>query len=561
MLDGRVPTAGGHAFDLVRLCRDFSERSPLPKLAVEGGTHVVRYVNPAFCRLAGKERAELIGRPLPEVVPEGEANGAGAMIDRVHRTGAPENLVEQEHRHASPVYWSYAMWPILGADGCPAGVMIQVVDATETAIFRKQAIELNQELVLSAIRQQELTEATDGLNARLQAAIRHKDHFMAVLSHELRTPLTPVLAAVTLLRRSPLLDDDARELVEMIGRNAELEARLIDDLLDATRIEQGRMSLFRRPVDLGTVVARAAEVCWPDLEAGGVALEIDPAGGPFLVDADAARLQQVFWNLMRNAIKFSPAGGRVRVACRREGESWVAAEVIDGGVGIDAELLPRLFTAFQQGDEAQVRRFGGLGLGLAICKAIVELHGGTVAVQSGGRGAGATFSVRLPLLVGVQSAPSEGEPDRADARPSARPLRILMVEDHADGGRAMGRLLTADGHAVQWATDIATALGLAGEYPFDLLISDLGLPDGSGLDLMRSLRHRGSTLPGITLSGYGQEQDVDQSREAGFALHLTKPVDFEELRAAIRETTRRDGSPDPANSDSRGEPDLRVRGQ
>ena len=416
MCEDPEPVSGENPFDLLRLCRDFSERSPLPKLAVQGEVHVVRYVNPAFCRLAGKARSELVGRPFTEVVPEGAANGCREMLDRVYRTGTHENLVEQEHRHTSPAYWSYVMWAILGADDLPAGVMIQVADATEIAIFRRQLIEMNQELVLSSIRQHELAEATEGLNARLQAAIRHKDQFMAVLSHELRTPLAPILAAVTLLRRDPRMDDDSRDLVEMIGRNAAIEARLIDDLLDTTRIERGRMNLDRHAVDLGVVIAHAAEVCRPDLEASKVELEVDGGDGPFLVDADPGRLQQVFWNLLRNAIKFSSAGGRVLVRCRCEGDEFVVAEVADSGVGIDAELLPRLFTPFQQGDVGQAHRYGGLGLGLAICKAIVELHGGTVAASSGGRGKGAIFTLRLPLLAGVRPVPAEVVPDPANPR-------------------------------------------------------------------------------------------------------------------------------------------------
>jgi two-component system CheB/CheR fusion protein len=538
-----------------RVCRELSERSPQPVVAAEGTTHVVTYLNPAFAHLVGRETRDLIGRPFAEAVPEGEGNGCPGLVDRVLRTGAPENLAEQEHRQSGPrpVYWSYAVWAIHGEDGRPTGVMIQVTDATETVLLGRRSTAMSEALLLSSIRQHELAEAADGLNARLRDAIRHKDHFLAVLSHELRTPLTPVLAAVELLRRAHGLDDAARELVEMIGRNAALEARLIDDLLDTTRIEQGRMNLFRRPVDLGVVVAQAIEVCGSDLEAGEVALEVDSGGGPLLVDADAGRLQQVFWNLLRNAIKFSPAGGRVEVRCRREGEASVVVEVVDRGVGIDAGLVPRLFAAFQQGDEAQVRKFGGLGLGLAISKAIVELHGGTVAAWSAGRGEGATFSVRLPLLAGERPAPVEGGPDRAGSRPPAASLRILLVEDHEDGGRAMSQLLAADGHEVRWARDVATGLGLAGQHPFDLLICDLGLPDGSGLDLMRTLRHGGSSLPGVTLSGYGQEQDLVQSRDAGFARHLTKPVDFRALRAAVREVAGHDGTGSPAELGSRGE--------
>lgn len=526
----------GFPFDFARLSRDFSERSPMASVAVEGEAHVVRYVNPAFCRLSGTARSVLIGQPFTEVVPEGKANGCRAMLDRVYRTGTPENLAEQEHRQNSPAYWSYVMWVILGADEHPAGVMIQVSDVTEISIFRMRSIEMNREVVLSSIRRHELVESPDGLNTRPRDAIRQKDQFMAVLSHELRTPLAPILTAVDLLRRVPRLDTDTHALIEMIGRNTSLEARLIDDLLDTTRIEQGRMTLERGLIDLEVVLTQAAEVCRSDMEAGKVALTVDSAGGPFFVHADPVRLQQVFWNLLRNAIMFSRAGGEVLIRCRREDDASVVIEVSDGGVGIDAGLLPSLFTPFRQGDEDQVREFGGLGLGLSICKTIVEPHGGTIAAKSDGRGKGATFTVGMPLLVGVRPAPADIETTSTDSDSPTGRLRILLVEDHADGGLAMSQLLKADGHAVDWVRDLAGGLDLARRQPFDLLISDLGPPDGSGLDLMRTLRHQGSTLPGFSLSGYGQEQDVTQSREAGFTRHLTKPANFHALRAAIRET-------------------------
>ena len=515
-------------------------------LAVEGRTHIVCYVNPSFYRLVRREPPDLIGRPFAEAVPEGEGNGCLSLLDQVYRTGTPENLLEQEHRHTSPTYWSYAMWPILGADDRPAGVMIQVTDATEIAIFRRRAAEVNEALLISSIRQHELTETAENLNGRLQAAARHKDHFMAVLSHELRTPLTPVIAAVSLLQRDTRLDDDTRGLVEMIDRNVTLEARLIDDLLDMTRIERGQIILERRAVDLCVVIERAAEVCRPDLGARDLTLEVDLTDGPILVEADAGRLQQVFWNLIRNSIKFSPVGGHVRVRCRRQGDSYAVAEVSDDGVGIDPGLLPRLFNAFQQGDIVQSRRYGGLGLGLAISKTIVELHGGTITAQSAGKDKGAIFSVRLPIMGGVQSVPAGEKLARVASQRPLRPLLILLVEDHVDSGRALRQLLTAAGHTVQWGSDVATGISLARRQRFDLLISDLELPDGSGLDVMRTLRREGSTLPGITLSGYSQEQDFAQSREAGFAAHLSKPVTLEVLLASIREVTGSEGAYVPA---------------
>ena len=516
-----------HAFDLRHLSRYFSELSPQAMVAVEGTTHIVRHVNPAFLRLAGADRSQLIGRPFAHAVPEGEANGCMALLDRVYRTGTPECLAEQKHGEAPPVYWSYAVWAILGSDERPVGVMIQVTDSTETAVFRGQAAAMNEALLLSGIHQHELAEKSEALSARLQAAVKGKEYFIAVLSHELRTPLTPVLLAVSMLQQDQQLKPDTRGIMQMIQRNVTLEARLIDDLLDMTRMEHGKVNLDRRPVDLRAVVERAVDECRADLEAGGLTLEVDTGGGPQIVEADASRLQQVFSNLLSNSVKFTPAGGRVRVRCRCDGDSC-AVEVSDSGVGIDPEFLPRAFSAFEQGDKTHTRK-AGLGLGLAISKTIVDLHGGVITAQSEGQDRGATFVVRLPALVGVRSVRAEKEPAAPDEPRPVKPLRILLVEDHADTARIMRRLLTADGHAVQWAGDVAAGVKLAAAHEFDVLLSDLGLPDGTAVDLMRTLRQEGSTLPGIVLSGYGQDQDVARSLEAGFAAHLIKPFSLQKL--------------------------------
>jgi two-component system CheB/CheR fusion protein len=524
-------TTRDHAFGLPHLCRYFSERSPQPMVALEGTTWIVRHVNDAFLRLVGASRSELIGHPFARAVPEGQGNGCMALLDRVYRTGKPESLAEQKHGESPPVYWSYAVWAILADDEHPVGVMIQVTDSTETAIFRGQTAEMNQSLLRAGIRQHELVEMADELNARLHTAIKEKEYFIAVLSHELRTPLTPVLLAASVLQEDQRLEPDTRAIMQMINRNVALEARLIDDLLDMTRLERGKLDLDRRPINLQEIVERAVEACRADLEAGKLTLEVDIGDGPLIVEADASRLQQVVSNLLRNAIKFTPAGGRIRVRCRCEGDScWV--EVSDSGAGIDAEFLPRAFSAFEQGDKSLTRK-AGLGLGLAICKSIVDLHGGVISAQSEGKDRGATFLVSLPKMLGVPALQPELEPAAPDGPLPVKPLRILLVEDHADTARIMRWLLTADGHAVQWAGDVAAALKLAAEHEFDLLLSDLGLPDGTGADLMRTLRQQGSVVPGIVLSGYGQDQDIARSREAGFAAHLVKPLIPRKLRDAI----------------------------
>jgi two-component system, chemotaxis family, CheB/CheR fusion protein len=323
----------------------------------------------------------------------------------------------------------------------------------------------------------------------------------------------------------------------MIRRNIEMEAGLIDDLLDVTRIARGKIELSRRPIELCTVINRAVEVCKPDIEARRLHFGVDlgPAA-PYWVDADGGRLQQVFWNLLKNAIKFTPHGGCVGIRCQPN-EAHVLIEVNDSGIGIEPEALSRIFNAFEQAELSITRHFGGLGLGLAISKSLVEMHGGAIEAHSEGRDKGATFRVRLPL-----TAPAVQPEVPASAAPqlAVRPLRILLVEDNGVTAKMMRMVLTAEGHAVETAGDVATAMKLAGQQPFGLLISDLGLPDGSGHDLMRQLRQGGHMLPGIALSGFGQEEDIRQSHEAGFAAHLTKPASREAVIEAIASVTARD---------------------
>ena len=286
-------------------------------------------------------------------------------------------------------------------------------------------------------------------------------------------------------------------------------------------------------MDLCTVIDRAIEVCKPEIEARGLAFGVDVGPGALhWVDADASRLQQVFWNLLKNAIKFTPQGGCVGIRCQPDG-GYVFIEVSDSGIGIEPESLSRIFAAFEQADRSTARQFGGLGLGLAISKTLVEMHDGTISVHSEGRDKGAAFRVRLPLCAPADQA-EESAPPRQHA---LRPLHILLVEDHGVTAKMMRMVLTAEGHSVESAGDVATAIQLANQHAFDLLVSDLGLPDGSGHDLMRELRARGYKFPGIALSGYGQEDDIQRSRKAGFAAHLTKPASREAVIEAVAAAT------------------------
>jgi signal transduction histidine kinase/CheY-like chemotaxis protein len=366
---------------------------------------------------------------------------------------------------------------------------------------------------------------------RIEAASRAKDHFLAILSHELRTPLTPVLMATSELEAQAGLPEELRKYSGLIRRNVELEARLIDDLLDLTRISRGKLKLEFGEVDPHALLAHVCEMCHGEFLAKKLEVTVDLGATRRRLRADAARLEQVFWNLIKNAIKFTPERGRVLIRTSNRDDQFLL-QVADSGIGIDARDLTRIFGAFEQGDRSIARRFGGLGLGLSISKALIDSHGGRLTASSPGRGKGATFSVELPLAEGVEI------PGRPVAAPAAveesHPLKILLVEDHEDTARTMARLLAKLNYQVKTAGTLESAHRIAISEPFDLLISDLGLPDGSGLQLMEWLRRR-KPIKAIALSGYGMESDVIRSKEAGFLEHVTKPVDFQKLVDLIRQ--------------------------
>ena len=360
-------------------------------------------------------------------------------------------------------------------------------------------------------------------------ANKAKDQFLAVLSHELRTPLTPVLATVSVRQTQTELPEELRADMELIRRNVELEAKLIDDLLDVTKISRGKIELHPEVLDAHLLLQTALEICQKEIAFKHMPLSLSLQAASHHVEGDPTRLRQVFWNLLKNAVDYSPENSSLQLRTTNT-EGRLKIEIQDSGIGIRPELMPKIFTAFERGDRATRHRFGGLGLGLNIAKTVVELHHGTLTAFSEGEGKGATFTVELPCI----PLPSEPPPPLPPASPNhaARSLKILLVDDHPDTLLTMAKLLRKWGYSVGTADCVRTALEQAAKDSFDLLISDLGLPDGNSMDIMRELKHR-YALQGIALSGYGTEEDIRQSREAGFAEHLTKPVSFQDLRQAI----------------------------
>lgn len=362
-----------------------------------------------------------------------------------------------------------------------------------------------------------------------EAANQAKDRFLAALSHELRTPLTPVLMWACATAGDESLAPDLREDIRMVCRNIELEARLIDDLLDLTRITQGKLQLKLQPCDANVLLGHALDIVRSQMTAKNLQVSTDFAATNHRILADATRVQQVFWNLLKNAQKFTPENGRITVRSYDGGSGVLTLEISDSGRGIDPELMPKLFTAFQQG----VSSGEGLGLGLAICKAIVEMHGGKISARSDGLNAGATFTVELSTVAGQTVA---GTNAKAPVATPWRKLRILMVEDHEHTALVMSRLLRRSGHEVVLANSVQSAVEILRSTRLDLLVSDLGLPDGNGFQVMRELAKRGDTK-GIAVSGYGMDEDVAQSTAAGFSAHLVKPISPEQLSETIQQVT------------------------
>ena len=396
--------------------------------------------------------------------------------------------------------------------------------------------------------QEELSRAKEAAEAANQA----KDNFLAILSHELRTPLTPVLAAVAMLEDDETIPPNILRELEMIRSNIQVEARLIDDLLDVTGIIRGKLELNRQRVDVRPLLEHAMQnYCASAAAKKNLRVSIKVTATETHVLADSSRMTQVFWNLLQNACKFTPRSGAIDVrvynqasAARNEkGEPSAPDLVVEiSDSGISPENMPRIFNAFEQGERSRSRVFGGLGLGLAISRAIVELHGGSITAISEGRNKGAKFIIRLQTVETEKAEPDVAESSgrAGGSLVSQRALRVLLVEDHPDTARQLTRLLQRAGHDVSWAGSVREARELIaasnGEQPeggFNILISDLGLPDGSGHELMRDLasHHR---MPGIALSGYGMKDDILDSMAAGFSRHITKPVDWQELKTAIQ---------------------------
>ena len=405
------------------------------------------------------------------------------------------------------------------------GIVLHTIEAnTRTENLLKQSQSLATELQK---RQEELQKTNLELAEKARSNLA-KDQFLAMLSHELRTPLTPVLASALALESQPALPEEIHDSLQMIRRNVELEARLIDDLLDLTRIGRGKVQLNFEVVDAHSLLQNALDICQAEIDRKQLVRSLHLAAQKVHLHADPARLQQIFWNLINNAVKFTPKDGWISISTSNDSNEQLRVEIADSGLGIEPESLPKIFDAFEQGGRTQL---GGLGLGLAISKILVEAHKGTITAQSAGRNKGATFTLVFPTCEKTEARTSPAVLPTVPARHSKR---ILLVEDHEDTNRSLTNLLQRRGYQVHSALNFQSALDLSAKEKFDVLISDLALPDGSGVDLIRTLQSRRPVL-GIALTGFGMEGDIREGREAGFQHHLVKPIDLNKLDLLIQQ--------------------------
>lgn len=465
---------------------------------------------------------------LDAVHPDDREDIRGIWLKAV-RSGADDFRRELRLRRADGA-WRWFDMRILPVRDAAGGVTRWFGSCTDIHPQR-EAIEEREALLVS---EQAARQAAEEAN-------RAKDRFLAMLSHELRTPLTPVLAGTRVLELVPELPDNARASVRMIRRNIELEARLIDDLLDLTRVTNGKLRLSLETVDVHDLIDSVLDLFRSEIQVKQQDVHIDAAAQHHYVLGDRARLQQMLWNLIRNAAKFTPDGGHIFVRTRDE-RMHVQIEVEDTGIGIEPEQIGKLFKAFEQGSENTNRQFGGLGLGLAITKALTDVHGGTVVASSPGAHCGATFTITLPTA--LPPPPEAVQADDAAAHPASA-LAILLVEDHLDTAEVMAQLIRGLGHDVTTVGRVADALAATQSLEFDLVVSDIGLPDGTGLDFIKSFRER-SEAPAIALTGFGTDEDVRRCIAAGFNSHLTKPVNFGQLELLIQNEADRKAGRTPA---------------
>jgi signal transduction histidine kinase/ActR/RegA family two-component response regulator len=481
------------------------------------------------------------------IVPIGRGVAGSIAANRAPRVVEDLSAVEV----VNPVLRRNAR-SLIGAPLIVEGRLIGVIhaDATQLRRFTEEDVRLLQlaaDRVALAIEQARLYEVERQARRQAEEANRMKDEFLALVSHELRSPLNSILGYAALLRYSGFDAQKIKQAAEVIERSGKAQTQLIDDLLDTARIISGKLRLEVGPVDLVSVIEQAVQTVRPAADAKEISLETNLPSEIGQITGDPARLQQVVWNLLSNAVKFTPQGGRVEARLERV-DPHIRITVSDTGKGINPDFLPYVFDRFQQADASSARRYGGLGLGLALVKYLVELHGGTVEAASAGEGRGATFKVTLPVrAVATPLGEAGGAPTTVRSSEELAGMRALVVDDENDARELIETVLRQYGAEVVAVSSAAEAYSLLTATPSqgwpDIMVTDIGMPDEDGYSLIRRVREwergQGAHIPAVALTAYGRVEDRVRALNAGFQMHVAKPVDPAELAAVITSITRR----------------------
>ncbi len=523
-------------------------KSPAFMCILAGPTHIFEYANAEYQALIGGR--DILGKSIREALPELEGQAFFGILDNVYQETQPyvgkDTEVFLQRTPGEPLEGrtvDFVYQPLTDSEGHTTGIFVHGIDITD-----QKAGQHEREQLLSSER---------AARAEAERTSRMKDEFLATLSHELRTPLNAILGWSSILRRESVNQDDLAQGLESIERNARSQTQIIEDLLDMSRIISGKVRLDVQRLDLAGVISESIETVKTAADAKGIRLQsvLDPMAGP--VSGDPNRLRQVFWNLLNNAIKFTPRGGRVLVLLERV-NSHVEVSVIDTGEGIRPEFLPMVFDRFRQADASTTRRHGGLGLGLAIVKQLVELHGGSVRAKSAGEGQGSTFVVMLPVVALHTEAGHDGERrhPRSESAPSSLDwqgnpkftgLKVLVVDDEPDARALVKRLLEECEATVRMAGSAQEAFDLLRmDFP-DILVSDIGMPGEDGYSLIRRVRaleeelNLPGRIPAVALTAYARAEDRMKAIRAGFQMHLSKPVEPAELITIVASLSGRLG--------------------
>ncbi len=479
------------------------EQAPGIIAVLRGPDHVFELTNRSYLQLIGQR--ELIGKPAREAIPEVAGQGFFELLDQVYTSGetfvghaVPLRVQREADGPLEERFIDFVYQPIRGPKGDVEGIFVEGSDVT----VRKR------------------------VEDELRAANRQKDQFLAMLAHELRNPLAPITTAAQLLQRGNMDPQRMRHASDIIARQAEHMTSLVNDLLDVSRVTRGLATIEKDELDVADIVHGAVEQVRPLLDARRHVLRQETATEALHVRGDRTRLVQVVSNILNNAAKYTPPGGQLVLRTRRDGDEAVIS-VCDNGQGIDPQVLPYIFDLFTQAERTPDRSQGGLGIGLALVKSLVALHGGRVAATSPGLNQGSEFSIRLPVL---QDAPAPAA-EQDGAHPATGPVRVLVVDDNADAAQMLATLLEAHGHAVSVEYDGTAGYARALRERPEVMLLDIGLPDLDGHELARRLRATPETANAVlvALTGYGQSDDRDRAREAGFDRHLVKPADLSEL--------------------------------